>query len=512
MPPATPSAPASDAARQRALDVLCGDELEPIVEVVVRSTGRDSYEARSHDGRVAFHREDDGHGWRFRIDEVDGRNPLDDQATDRFAPLASERATPYPNRKENSYPYAFDTVAQLFDHSSPPDLCVIHSAAHNWEDHGGHRGEHGSIDVVQARAPFIIGGAGVKKLGMVDRACQLVDVAPTVLALLDSEPGPGVGRNGRQRADCYLARQDGEPLEDLIDGNQDAPRHVVGFLFDGCNPNVLYDMAARGEAPNVARIMEMGTSFTHGAMASLPTVTLANHTGILTGCFPGHHGILNNAWYDRSTQSQIITNSNETWATSMHFLNEGVDTIHSAVKRSIPGSVSVSINEPADAFADYSTFDLLRRGEAMTRPPGADDLPFATERFVRPVKEYRWSSRTDHTAVDQFRGIWGGSFHGVDYPIPTFTWCNFTLTDAAFHEGGPHSEIAYASVHDTDARLGEILDAVERRGAWDTTAFFVVADHGMEESNPEVTGDWGPVLRSHSIEYRDEAYGFVYLG
>jgi phosphonoacetate hydrolase len=491
VPSATPSAPASESLRARALDVLCSDELEPIVELVVSSAGEDRYEARANDGRVVFRRD----GASFSVEEVDGRNPLGDQAIDRFAGLSDELATRFPTREQNSYPFAYASVAQLFDHPSPPDLCVIHSSAHNWEDQGGHRGEHGSIDVVQARAPFIIGGAGVRRLGLVDRGCRLVDVAPTVLALMGAGP---------------LSRTDGEAMTDLFEG--DAPRHVVGFLFDGANPNVLYDMAANGEAPNVARLMEMGTSFRYGAMASLPTVTLANHTGILTGCYPGHHGILHNAWYDRATRSQVITNSNETWATSMQFLAPGVDTIHSAVKRSMPGAVTVSINEPADAFADYSTFDLLRRGVAMNRPPGPDELPFSTERFVRPVKEYRWSSRTDHTAVDQFQGIWGGRFHDVDYPSPpTFTWCNFTLTDAAFHEGGPHSEIAYASVHDTDARLGQILDAVERRGAWDTTAFFLVADHGMEETNPEVRGDWGPVLQRQGIAYRDEAYGFLYL-
>ncbi|MEA3055027.1 MAG: phosphonoacetate hydrolase [Actinomycetota bacterium] len=510
VPSATPAVPASDAACERALGVLTGEELEPIVELVLRPLGPDRFEARAADGRVAFSRAPSGRGWRFTVDAVDGRNPLDDQSTERFAPIESELAARYPSRADNSYPFAFDTVAQLFDHPSPPDLCVIHSSAHNWEDQGGHRGEHGSLDAVQARAPFVIAGTGVRRLGMVDRACQLVDVAPTVLALLGAEPSGGIGGNGAARDDAYLARQDGEPMLDLLDG--DAPRHVVGFLFDGCNPNVLYDMAARGEAPNVARLLAMGTAFRFGAMASLPTVTLANHTAILTGCHPGHHGILNNAWYDRDTRSQVITNSNETWATSMLFLDKGVDTIHSAVKRALPGSTTVSINEPADAYADYSTFDLLRRGVTMNRPPGPDELPFATERFVRPVKEYRWSSRTDHTGVDQFLGIWGGSFHGVDYPTPpTFTWCNFTLTDAAFHEGGPHSEIAYASVHDTDARLGQILDEVERRGVWDETAFFLVADHGMEESNPEVTGDWGPVLERAGIDFRDEAYGFLYL-
>ena len=66
---------------------------------------------------------------------------------------------------------------------------------------------------------------------------------------------------------------------------------MIGFLFDGTNPNVLYDMAARGEAPNVARLMAMGTAYQHGAMASLPTITLANHTSILTSRHPGHHDV-----------------------------------------------------------------------------------------------------------------------------------------------------------------------------------------------------------------------------
>ena len=51
----------------------------------------------------------------------------------------------------------------------------------------------------------------------------------------------------------------------------------------------------------------MGTAYRHGAMAGLPTVTLANHTSILTGAMPGHHGILHNAWYDRSAGEQVIT-------------------------------------------------------------------------------------------------------------------------------------------------------------------------------------------------------------
>ena len=43
-----------------------------------------------------------------------------------------------------------------------PDLCVIHSAAHNWVELGGLLGEHGSLGLVQARAPFVLAGKGVR--------------------------------------------------------------------------------------------------------------------------------------------------------------------------------------------------------------------------------------------------------------------------------------------------------------------------------------------------------------
>jgi hypothetical protein len=56
-------------------------------------------------------------------------------------------------------------------------------------------------------------------------------------------------------------------------------------------------------------------------------------------------------------------------------------------------------------------------------------------------------------------------------PLPRFCFVNCTLTDAAFHQGGPYSEIATASVRDSDARMGRVLDAVERASAWDRTAF-----------------------------------------
>jgi hypothetical protein len=495
--------------RERALNVLLSNSLEPIVDLVAWSPAPDRFEVASAHGHLRFSRDrgPDGEGsptYCYSESLVGGENPVARQDASHLGNLADEMADPHPTRRSNSYPHAFEQVAQLFDHPSAPDLVVLHSASHYWGDQGGHLGEHGSLGVVQARAPFIVAGAGVQALGMSEASCRLVDVAPTVLELLGCPPPP------ESRPPTRIRGQDGEVVRDVVARPGGASR-VVAFLLDGTNPNVLYDLARRGEAPNVARLMEMGTAYGHGAIASLPTVTLANHTAILTGRHPGHHGILHNAWIDRASGNQVVTNSPSTWSTSMSWLSSGVETIHDAVHRGIPGSVTISINEPCDVGADYSIFDLMRSGEPIDRPPPAEDLPDATTRFVRPSKDYRWSSLIDHTAVEQFCGIWGGSYRGRDWPVPTFSWMNFTLTDAAFHEGGPYSEIAAASVRDTDRRIGHALEAVERAGVFDETAFIVVADHGMQLADPSVTGDWDVALAEAGVPVRDEGYGFLYL-
>jgi len=512
------AAPDPDRVR-RVADSLLDSALEPIVDMVVTTDG-DGYEARTVDGRVRFRREPGSDGdagaWAFVETEVGGRNPLGDTATDRFASLDDELAHRWPTRTSQSYPHAHEQIAQVFDHPAAPDVVCLHTPAHNWEDQGGERGEHGSLGIVQVRAPFVLAGAGVRHDGLVPHAGRLVDVAPTVLALLGAEPVPGggVGPTGARQDDALLARQDGAPLTDLLDRGAPPPDHVIGVLWDGTNANVLYDMVAAGEAPNVARLLAMGTGLGHGALSSLPSVTLANHTTIITGAHPGHHGILHNAWFDRARGEQVVTNSPATWPWAMQSLSPDVETIHQALHRAFPGARTVSVNEPCDVGADQSTFEVLRTGGALPHPPKAEDLPFATERFVRPEKSYEISSRIDHTGMVQALEVWDGARDGRSpdgAPLPLFTFVNFTLTDAAFHAGGPYSDIARASVHDSDARLGRIVDAVEASGAFERTAWFLVADHGMEDSNPDVTGDWAPALLDSGVPCRDEAYGFVYV-
>ncbi|MGH9001481.1 MAG: alkaline phosphatase family protein [Acidimicrobiia bacterium] len=512
-PPASAGPGASRAASaDGALAVLCDEALEPVVEMVLTVRGG-AYEAHSADGNVRFRRYRHGTGWHFEVESSAGRNPLGDQSVDRFAGAHSEAAGRFPSRAANAYPHGYEQVAQFFDAPMAPDLCVVHTAAHNYEDRGGHRGEHGSLDVVQARAPFVLAGPGVRSLGMVDRSCRLIDVAPTLAALLGLPREPGVGLNGTVRGDAALSRQDGDIIAGLLQSELDSPRphHLVVFLLDGTNPNTLYRLAAEGGAPNVARLMEMGTTFRHGAMAGMPTVTLANHTSLLTGTYPGHHRILHNAWWDRVSGAQVTTNSPATWPGAMRHLAPGVETLFGAIGRAEPGAFTAAVNEPVDVGATYSSLDFFRRGEVPPFPDDPADCPHVTMAFAAELGDYRFNTLIDHMALAQARGIWDGHYLGVDYPLPRFMWVSFQVTDAAFHAGGPRSDIAEAAVADTDGRLGAVMAAVDRAGVFEQTAFAVVADHGMEETDPAVRGDWDEALTRVGVAFRDEGHGFIYL-
>lgn len=101
---------------------LTTPELADRMELALWSPAPDTYRAAAVDGSVLFRRAEDGGRWRFDELEVTGRNPLADQATDRFLGLDAERQHRFPDRVDNSYPYAYDGIAQFFDGAHAPDL------------------------------------------------------------------------------------------------------------------------------------------------------------------------------------------------------------------------------------------------------------------------------------------------------------------------------------------------------------------------------------------------------
>ncbi len=483
---------------------LVDSALADRVELVARPLGQDTYRIASVEGAVEFDRITETGMPEYRVLSVSGRNPVEHQDAAHLSGHAIERERAHPDRTDNAYPHAYDSVAQFFDSPAAPDLIAAHTAAHFTD---GHLGQHGSLGVVQARAPFIASGAGVRPLGIVDRSTRVVNVAPTIAALLGLDVHPdGIGPTGERRADALLRRQDGDPERDVLDGS--TADHVVVVLMDGCNANLLHDAVEAGEAPNVASLIADGVAYRNGSIASLPTATLANHTTAATGAHPGHSGVLHNAWIDRVSGGapDLLAMDQMFWA--MQYLSGEVESIFAALERSRPGSFSSATFEFCDTGASFSSFGLVRdrTGGAL---PELDTVEGADPDAVAASAAYGFMSRVDHLSLTHTIECWEQA-HGN--PLPALSWCGLAVTDEAGHESGPHGELARAAVRDSDVRLGRLLEAVDRAGVRDRTAVLVIADHGMEQTNPEVDRDWSEDLSGTDVPHREVGGGLFYVG
>ncbi|HEX3004584.1 MAG TPA: alkaline phosphatase family protein, partial [Angustibacter sp.] len=356
--------PPSDLAelRERTVAALTAADLRHVVDLVAWCEG--DADARvalvaNHRGRVRLHA--DG-----RHEVVEGADPVADEDPMAFLPYEREVADASPPNERNAYPYAYDRLVSLFaDATRSPDLAVVHTPGHFFPDEGGHHGEHGSLDVIQSRAPLILSGAGVEPRGAVDDNARLVDVGPT-MAL-----AAGVGSDALR--DAGGRPLDGRPLTEYVAPGR---RKVVGILWDGAHCGDLLHLAESGDLPAVARLIANGVALHGGAVAHFPSVTLTNHTSILTGVGPGRHGVLGNVFFDRATGERVVPNDATTWHRSSEWLRPGVRTVFEAVHDAVPARLdgsprTASVDEAIDRGADYSTMAVIRAsGSSM----GSGDL------------------------------------------------------------------------------------------------------------------------------------------
>lgn len=490
-------AAAPDEAADRAEAVLTDPTLQREVDSVLRRTAT-GYRAASARGSVDFTRTHDD---MIVVDDR-GDHPLADQRTDQRVSVGHEIDDPWSLLGDHPTPHAMASIAQYFDSPHAPDLVVLHAPTHRFH---GNVGEHGSLATTQARAPFIAAGPGVLARGIVDEHLRTVDIAPTLAALLGCDPIDGVDGLGRVRPGVRLRVQDGDECTAVLDPDA-RPDHVVLFLWDGCNPQALHEAAASGDAPHTAALIERGTSFRHGAYASLPTATLANHNAAATGVLPGRSGILHNTWYDRAANHVVDLLDYRQMITARDHLRADIETIHEALHRNEPDAVSVATYEYGDRGADWSSYLQLSSGGPQGPMSDEDRRRHRTADFMG-IPEFRNYSGYDARSVADARHCWSGALGA----LPRFSWVTLNLTDSIGHYDGPHGDIGRVAIRDTDARMGEVIDEIDRRGVLDRTAIVMCADHGMQATADGDPVDLSKPLLDAGVDHLMVDAQYVYL-
>ena len=496
---------------EAAVQALTTPELAAIVDLVAVPEGPrgtpTAVVVTNARGAVRLTVEDDGSERHEVLHDDDPVACTDPMA---FLPYERELADPSPDNERNAYPEPARRLLSLFgDAGRSPDLVVGHTPRHFFPDEGGHHGEHGSLDVIQSRAPLLVSGAGVSARGILDTHARLVDVGPTMAA--------AAGVPLHDLVDVDGMALDGRPLTHLVEPGR---RRVVGLLWDGAHCGDLLHLASTGELPGVARLLERGAGLRGGAVAEFPSVTLTNHTSILTGVGPGRHGVLGNAFYDRATGERVVPNDATTWHRSGEWLRPAARTVFSMVAehRSELATPSASVNDAIDAGAAYSTMALIRESGSGAGAAGLGDLlpdPATSPHLGEPAHladgYYSWSTQVDDVGLAQVLQLWEGA-----ETAPALTWWATIVTDAGHHAGGPRSAIARDALRDADRRLVVFLDHIDALGATDEVTVVLTADHGFEGADPNRTGSWTPALRAAleplGVGWRDEGPGFVYLG
>jgi hypothetical protein len=484
----------------------------------------DSYELRSRTGMVRWQRWATPDGQiRYVVTAQQGENPIPSVDGTILRTLEEEAAAaggvgkPVP-RERNSYPDILQRLAQLFDSARAPEFVYIPGPGGD-PNHPG-AGSHGIPDMVQSRAPLIIAGPGLARGAVSDELVRHEDLAPTIANLLGVRPIDGTNATGVRRMQL-LKWQDGRSIAPaLADARAGVDtygvaRRAVMFTIDGLSQTVFLDEIRKGAVPNLARIMAAGTLFRNGTLAEYPTVTWANHNTQLTGASPGHNGLLNNSWFERTTQTeQLITDGGATNVLRTgRLMSPDVETLYEAVERSFPDARTMAINHPAGRGADISVLDLRGVGSLLSHAVslGVNWLRDRGEsdKQLEGLEGWKGEAIKDSLATAIGQSYWSRK------DPPTFGAFEYTLVDNRGHLVGPHTDDARRALHEIDRKIGKVLDTIERRGIAGSTAIVLTADHGQEHQHTDESkiGGWFEALDRAAADgaRTTESTRFVYV-
>jgi Type I phosphodiesterase / nucleotide pyrophosphatase len=454
-----------------------------------------AYEVWSRRGMIRFKRFADGRGaLSFEVVEQVGENPIANQdpfivstiGEELDAAARSGNPTDDPNRAYFephviSHPYAYERIAQLFDSPRAPDLIVSPKAY----AYGIQPGQHGALDVVQCRAPLVFSGPGVRR-GMFKLHARAVDVAPTIARIVGLPKISGLDASGSP-AEVYLKRQDGKPLDEIIDNDADRPKRVYMILLDGLSHSELRHQLDHnpGAIPNLAGLVGRGAMLSHGSIVNFPSITWPSHSTILTGAWCGHHDVVNPTFHLREHRETVPIQGNifET----ERYLSPDVETLYEAFKRAGgEGTITASIHEPQGRGADHAVFERRIVGDktrlkALTAEMASDVSPrWADDNMPAMTREEIVDIRGMAQVINLFDHC------GDNEKAPVFVAHEFVLTDGAGHDYGPHHEGLREALYRTDTRIGAVLEIFRARGLLDSTLFVVTSDHGMAAQRVEL--------------------------
>lgn len=251
-----------------------------------------------------------------------------------------------------------------------------------------------------------------------------------------------------------------------------AERTVVVVLFDGFAPSMADGIAV----PNFDRIKREGAWSRH-LVPVYPTMSLPNHTSFATGCWPEHHGIVQNKFFDPSRRAPYDENGDANWL-------KGCEPLWQAAERQ--GVRAAALN-----FANR--WDTKKK--------------VALASYINPFVNWE-DTPTDEQSLARALEL----LKSTDAKRPRLIALYFRGPDHEAHVNGVKSAQVKAEVRKADEIVGKLMAGIRALPADREATLVIGTDHGMIDVAPLV--NLGRIMTRHWIQGRDAGDGgsaYLYL-
>lgn len=251
-----------------------------------------------------------------------------------------------------------------------------------------------------------------------------------------------------------------------------AERAVIVALFDGFSPA----MADATKTPNLDIIKREGAWSRH-LVPAFPSLSMANHTTFITGCWPEHHGIVSNVFYDplrgRFSEGTAL---DADWRI-------GCESMWEAAERQ---------------GMRAATFNWIERW-SYTRGKRAT--------YANPPAPHGKKPSDDAILAEALKLL---ADNGPGHPRLIALY--FRGPDETAHYHGVTAPETLAAVRHSDAIVGELMAGIRALPTGREGTLIVGTDHGMIDVGPLI--NVGRLMNMYGIKARqatDGATSFLYL-
>jgi len=249
---------------------------------------------------------------------------------------------------------------------------------------------------------------------------------------------------------------------------------VCVLFADGLSKEAFDHLLTEEALPNIQREIVARALVVDNAVASVPSETYPNLGAMLTGLFPGHHGIPANVWLDRRLQvREAHTNLFRVYSAS-DFLSPAARTLYERL--------------PSDTVA--VTTPIAR---------GATVHVKNTMSIIAAYARYDWPFLDRKTLDDAGDAYAGGASAGR---LPPLVWGHLLGPDEVAHAEGPASPAFHATLASIDRAFGRLVRRLKKLRVDDRILWVLVGDHGNRSYHTAVDANElvNRVLRANPTE------------